>query len=288
MIKIALPNKGTLSEDAVRLVTEAGYKCRRSSSELIIQDAANEVDFYFLRPRDIAIYLGNGFLDLGITGRDLVLDSGAKVIELLPLNFGHSAFYYAVPKGSKLTPNDFSGKRIASSYPRLVENDLKKRGITAEIVKLDGAVEISIKLGVADAIADVVQSGKTLEEAGLMKIDNPLLKSEAILIAHSEETNHKEDSTHKKDVDLFVQRLKGIIVAREYVLAEYDIPKESLDKACQITPGIESPTIAPLSNEHWFAVKSMVKKSDMNVIIDKLSAIGAKAIIITEIRTCRI
>ncbi|HBF39174.1 MAG TPA: ATP phosphoribosyltransferase [Firmicutes bacterium] len=282
MIKIALPNKGTLSEDAVRLVTEAGYKCRRSSSELIIQDSANGVDFYFLRPRDIAIYIGNGFLDLGITGRDLVLDSEAKVIELLPLNFGHSAFFYAVPQGSKLTPNDFSGKRIATSYPRLVEHDLKSRGITAQIVKLDGAVEISIKLGVADAIADVVQSGKTLGEAGLMKIDQPLLRSEAILIAHS------EDTTHKKDVDLFVQRLKGIIVAREYVLAEYDIPKHSLDEACIITPGIESPTISPLSNENWFAVKSMVKKADMNVIIDKLAAIGAKAIIITEIRTCRI
>jgi ATP phosphoribosyltransferase len=282
MIKIALPNKGTLSEDAVRLVTEAGYKCRRNSSELVIQDLANEVDFYFLRPRDIAIYIGNGFLDLGITGRDLVLDSEAKVIELLPLNFGHSSFYYAVPKGSTLSPNDFSGKRIATSYPRLVEHDLKERGIGAQIVKLDGAVEISIRLGVADAIADVVQSGKTLEEAGLMKIDKPLLKSEAILIAHS------EDTTSKKDVDLFIQRLKGIIVAREYVLAEYDIPKEALAAACKITPGIESPTISPLSNDNWVAVKAMVKKADMNTIIDQLASLGAKAIIITEIRTCRI
>ncbi len=282
MIKIALPNKGTLSEDAVRLVTEAGYKCRRNSSELIIQDLANEVDFYFLRPRDIAIYIGNGFLDLGITGRDLVLDSEAKVIELLPLNFGHSSFFYAVPKGSNLTPGDFSGKRIATSYPRLVEHDLKEREIQAQIVKLDGAVEISIKLGVADAIADVVQSGKTLEEAGLMKIDKPLLKSEAILIAHS------EDTTSNKDVELFLQRLKGIIVAREYVLAEYDISKDALAAACKITPGIESPTISPLSNDNWVAVKAMVKKADMNTIIDQLAALGAKAIIITEIRTCRI
>ncbi len=282
MIKIALPNKGTLSEDAMRLVTEAGYKCRRNSSELIIQDLANEVDFYFLRPRDIAIYIGNGFLDLGITGRDLVLDSEAKVTELLPLNFGHSSFFYAVPKGSNLTPGDFSTKRIATSYPRLVEHDLKERGIQAQIVKLDGAVEISIKLGVADAIADVVQSGKTLEEAGLMKIGKPLLKSEAILIAHS------EDTTSNKDVELFLQRLKGIIVAREYVLAEYDIPKDALAAACNITPGIESPTISPLSNDNWVAVKAMVKKADMNTIIDQLAALGAKAIIITEIRTCRI
>jgi ATP phosphoribosyltransferase len=282
MIKIALPNKGTLSEDAIRLVTEAGYKCKRSSSELVIHDLANQVDFYFLRPRDIAIYLGNGFLDLGITGRDLVLDSEAEVIELLPLNFGHSSFFYAVPKGSGLTPDQFNGKRIATSYPHLVEHDLKKRGFTSQIVKLDGAVEISIKLGVADAIADVVQSGKTLEEAGLMTVDKPLLKSEAVLIARS------MDITRKEDADLFIKRLKGIIVAREYVIVEYDIPKESLSKACAITPGIESPTIAPLSNVNWAAVKAMVKKAEMNSIIDQLAAVGAKGIIVTDIRTCRI
>jgi ATP phosphoribosyltransferase len=282
MIKIALPNKGTLSEDAIRLVTEAGYKCKRSSSELVLSDSANEVDFYFLRPRDIAIYIGNGFLDLGITGRDLVLDSGAKVVELLPLNFGHSAFFYAVPKGSGLTPEGFGDKRIATSYPRLVELDLNQRGISAQIVKLDGAVEISIKLGVADAIADVVQSGKTLTEAGLVTVDKPLLQSEAILIAHS------LDTTHKEDVSLFVKRLKGIIVAREYIIVEYDIPKEKLSQACAITPGIESPTIAPLSNVNWIAVKAMVRKAEMNPIIDKLAEIGAKGIIVTDIRTCRI
>jgi ATP phosphoribosyltransferase len=282
MIKIALPNKGTLSEDAIHLVTEAGYKCKRTSNELVLHDSANEVDFYFLRPRDIAIYIGNGFLDLGITGRDLVLDSGAEVIELLPLNFGHSSFFYAVPRGSQLTPPDFSGKRIATSYPRLVEKDLKSRGILSQIVKLDGAVEISIKLGVADVVADVVQSGKTLEQAGLMTVDKPLLKSEAILIAHSEETALKEDA------DLLLKRLKGIIIAREYVMVEYDIPKDSLNHACQITPGIESPTISPLSNNNWVAVKAMVKKAEINSIIDRLAAVGAKAIIVTDIRTCRI
>lgn len=282
MIKIALPNKGTLSEDAIRLVTEAGYKCRRGSSELVLHDQVNDVDFYFLRPRDIAIYIGNGFLDLGITGRDLAIDSGAKVSEVLPLNFGHSSFFYAVPKGSALTPADFQGIRIATSYPHIVEIDLKKRGIAAQIVKLDGAVEISIKLGVADAIADVVQSGKTLEEAGLIRAEGPLLKSEAILIAHSEATVREEDA------DLFIKRLKGIIVAREYVIVEYDICKESLSQACVITPGIESPTIAPLSNDNWVAVKAMVKKVEMNSIIDHLAVLGAKGIIVTDIRTCRI
>lgn len=282
MLKIAIPNKGSLSEGAIQLVSDAGYKCKRYSSELIIYDNTNKIEFYFLRPRDIAIYVGNGFLDLGITGRDLSIDSGTAVQEILSLNFGQSSFYYAVPQSSNLTPEKFGGKRIASSYPHIVELDLKKRGVSSQIIKLDGAVEISIKLGVADIIADVVQSGRTLTEAGLVKIGEPLLKSEAILIAHS------SDTLKNCEADLFLKRLKGIIVAREYVIVEYDIPKAQLQKACSITPGIESPTIAPLSNEYWAAVKAMVRKGEMNSIMDQLAEIGAKGIIVTDIRTCRI
>lgn len=282
MIKIAIPNKGSLSEDAIRLVSEAGYKCKRYSSELVLFDKSNDIEFYFLRPRDIAIYVGNGFLDLGITGRDLALDSGTAVQELMPLNFGHSSFYYAVPQDCSLSPDMFNGKRIATSYPLIVELDMKKRGAQTQIIKLDGAVEISIKLGVADVIADVVQSGRTLTEAGLKTVGEPLMRSEAILIAHS--TNTIQNDT----ANLFVKRLKGIIVARDFVIVEYDIPKSVLSQACAITPGIEAPTIAPLSNENWVAVKAMVKKPEMNSIIDKLSDIGAKGIIVTDIRTCRI
>ncbi|MBL8026131.1 MAG: ATP phosphoribosyltransferase [Fibrobacteres bacterium] len=282
MIKIAIPNKGSLSEDALKVVTEAGYKCKRSSSELIIHDSNNDVEFYFLRPRDIAIYVGTGVLDLGITGQDLALDSGANVVELLPLDFAHSTFRYAVPSKSDLKVEDFNNKRIATAYPRLVELDLKKKGLKADIVELDGAVEISIKLGVADAIADVVQSGRTLTEAGLTVTGEPILKSEAVLISSSKET------AERQDVKIFYNRLKGIIVARQYQMVEYDIPKSVLAKACSITPGIESPTVSPLSNSDWVAVKSMIKKSDANGIIDQLAAISAKGIIVTDIRTCRI
>lgn len=282
MLKIAIPNKGTLSEDAIRLVSESGYSCKRYSSELVKIDAANGIEFYFLRPRDIAVYVGSGFLDLGITGRDLTTDSGTTVHEVLPLNFGHSCFYYAVPRECGLLPDTFNGKRIATSYPRIVQNDLKKRGINASIVKLDGAVEISIRLGVADVIADVVQSGRTLTEAGLVKVGEPLMKSEAILISRSAETITLPDAS------LFLKRLKGIIVAREFVMVEYDIPKSQLTRACTITPGIESPTIAPLSNENWVAVKAMIKRADMNRAMDLLSEIGAKGIIVTEIKTCRV
>ncbi len=282
MIKIAIPNKGSLSEDAIGLISEAGYKCKRNSSELVLFDKKNDVEFYFLRPRDIAIYVGNGFLDLGITGRDLALDSGTQVHECLPLNFGQSSFYYAVPQSSSLTPDGFNGLRIATSYPHIVELDMERRGLKTTIVELDGAVEISIKLGVADAIADVVQSGRTLTEAGLKTVGEPILVSEALLIANS------ADSLKSAIADTFLKRLKGIIVAREFVMIEYDIPKEKLQKACTISPGIESPTISPLSKENWYAVKAMIRKNNLNSIMDNLADIGAKGIIVTDIRTCRI
>jgi ATP phosphoribosyltransferase len=282
MLQIALPNKGALSEEAVQLVRDAGYSCRRYGRELILCDRENDVEFVFLRPRDIAVYVSNGVLDLGITGRDLAADSESEVEELLSLGFGRSDFYYAVPKESTLTPEAFSHVRIATSYPNLVLRDLARRNIESEVIRLDGAVEISIRLGVADVIADVVQTGKTLEQAGLKTVGGSLLKSEAVLIARSPHI------TGNNGAKLFLERLRGIVVAREYVIVEYDVLEKSLEDACQITPGIESPTISPLSKKGWVAVKAMGKKRDINRIMDELTRIDAKGIIVTDIRTCRI
>jgi ATP phosphoribosyltransferase len=282
MLKIALPNKGSLSEDAVQLIREAGYNCRRYSRELIVFDNANQVEFVFLRPRDIAIYVSTGILEMGVTGRDLARDSGADVVELLSLGFGRSDFHYAVPAGTGLDPDQFAGKRIATSYPRLVGDDLNRRGVKAEVIRLDGAVEISIRLGFADAIADVVQTGRTLIAAGLEVVGLPLLHSEAVLVARS------RDLERQVMVHTFLDRIRGIVVAREYVMVEYDIPETMLEMACVITPGIESPTVSPLSKKGWVAVKSMSKKRDVNQIMDSLTKIGAKGIIVTDIRTCRI
>ncbi len=282
MLRIALPNKGSLSEDAVQLIREAGYNCRRYSRELIVFDNTNRVEFVFLRPRDIAIYVSEGILDMGVTGRDLALDSGAQVVELMSLGFGRSDFHYAIPADADLAPDQFAGKRIATSYPRLVVEDLTRRGVDAEVIRLDGAVEISIRLGVADAIADVVQTGRTLEAAGLKVVGPPLLSSEAILAART------RDIEQQARVHTFLDRIRGIVVAREYGMVEYDIPETMLEVACVITPGIESPTVSPLSKKGWVAVKSMSKKRDVNQIMDSLTKIGAKGIIVTDIRTCRI
>lgn len=283
MLTVAVPNKGALSEAAVEILCDAGYRCRRSDRALSARDSEQDVEFIFLRPRDIAIYVGNGTLDVGITGRDLALDSGAAVAEMLALGFGRSRFHYAIPATRKLTPDQFGGLRIATSYPGIVRQDLADRGVEAEVIRLDGAVEISIRLGVADAIADVVESGRTLTEAGLKTVGAPIMYSEAVVVGRRDGMA----LTPSEPAQRLIQRLQGILVARTHAMIEYDIPKSVLEEACAITPGIEAPTLSPLSHEGWMAVKSMIRGGDVNAAMDALHALGAKGIIVTEIRTCR-
>lgn len=282
MIRIALPNKGSLSDEAVLLVKEAGYRCRRTSRELSVMDSEHDIEFIFLRPRDIAVYVSRGIVEVGITGRDLNLDADQPNVEVLALGFGHSSFCYAVPNASKRLPDQFQGLRIACSYPNLVRRDMEKRQQKVEIVELDGAVEISVQLGVADAIADVVESGQTIREAGLKIVGDPVMKSEAIVIAKSAKM------AKQPQIRTFLNRIQGIVLAREYVMIEYDIPKKLLADAVKITPGIEAPTVSPLSDPKWVAVKSMIRKKGMNHKIDQLSDLGAKGIVVTDIRTCRL
>lgn len=282
MLRVALPNKGSLSESAIALIREAGYSCYPHDRELIARDAENEIEFVFLRPRDIAVYIGGGVVDVGITGRDLAQDSEAEFVELLPLRFGKSSFCYAVPRESTMTPATFGGKRIATSYPNLVKNHLKTLGVEAKIVRLDGAVEISVQLGVADAIADVVQSGRTLEQAGLRIVGEPVMKSEGLLIGRT------ADVMNQDSVRILHDRLQGIVVASEYVMMEYDCPRNLLDQACAVTPGLESPTVSPLAEKDWVAIKAMTRRKECNQTMDRLKALGAKGIIVTDIRSCRI
>ena len=282
MLQIALPNKGALAKDSVELIKTAGYRCKRSGRELRVKDTENETLFYFLRPRDIVTYVSNGVLDLGITGRDFMIEQQANLEEILSLGFGVARLCYAGPLHQYRSVKDFEGLRIATSFSHLVSVDLAAKNVRAEIVPLDGAVEVSIQLDVADVIADLVQTGRTLEEAHLSVIGEPLLETEALLVGRAGilETENA--------AGLFVRRLQGILLARTYVMIEYDCPRTSLEKACEVTPGIESPTIAPLSNPDWVAIKAMAHRKDTNRIMDDLENLGAKGIIVTDIRTCRI
>jgi ATP phosphoribosyltransferase len=281
MLKIAVPNKGSLADESVAILKEAGYRQRVDSRDLVLTDPDNGVEFYYLRPRDIALYVGSGELEAGITGRDLLIDSGADAVEILSLDFGGSTFRFAGPNGVNWTTQDIAGKRIATAYPGLVEDFLKKIGVSATVVRLDGAVESSVRLGVADLIADVVSTGNTLRQAGLSIFGEPILQSEAILISRSAEDLPGELQT-------ILRRLQGVVTARQYVLLDYDIAKASVERACAITPGLESPTISPLQKEDWVAVRAMVLRNDTNRLMDELWALGARGILVTDIHACRL
>jgi len=279
MLKIAVPNKGSLSETAAQMLAEAGYQGRRDSRELVVLDPRNEVEFFYLRPRDIATYVGSGALDVGITGRDLLLDSESTASEVAALDFGGSTFRFARPEGTDIELESLQGARVATSYPGLVGAFLAGHGITATLIRLDGAVESAVRLGVADAVADVVSTGSTLRKAGLEIFGPIILESTAVLISSG--TTHPGAET-------LLRRLQGVLVARQYVLMDYDVPITHLDEACALTPGIESPTISPLHDAEWVAVRAMVPKHDTNLVMDRLYAVGARAILVSPIHAARI
>ncbi|MCX6468506.1 ATP phosphoribosyltransferase [Williamsia herbipolensis] len=280
MLRVAVPNKGALSESAAAMLAEAGYRRRTDAKDLTVLDSANDVEFFFLRPKDIAIYVGSGELDLGITGRDLAWDSQAPVTESLSLGFGASTFRYAGPVDTEMTEADLSGRRIATSFANIVRADLDRRGITAEIIRLDGAVEISIQLGLADAIADVVGSGRTLRQHNLRAFGDVMCQSEAVLI-------HGADVAPSRAAEQLIKRIEGVVVGQQYVMMDYDCRKDLLDAAVAITPGLESPTVAPMADENWVAVRAMVPRAGHQSVMDDLSAMGAKAILASDIRSCR-
>ena len=281
MLRVALPNKGALSESASEMLSEAGYRRRHEGSkDLTLIDPDNDVEFFFLRPKDIAVYVGSGRLDLGITGRDLAADSMAEVNEVLDLEFGHSTFRYAGPAGAGWSTDRLAGARIATSYPNIVRRDLQRRGVEAEVIRLDGAVEISIQLGVADCIADVVGSGRTLKVHGLEAFGDVLCDSSGVLISRA-------DAEVTPAMSQMRARLQGVVFAQQYMMLDYNCPKGLLDEVSTITPGIESPTVSPMADPAWIAVRSMVPRKRVNSIMDELAAAGAKSIIATDIRSCR-
>ena len=279
MLRIAVPNKGALSETASAMLAEAGYAGRRDPKSLHLIDPDNEVEFFFLRPRDIATYVGSGALDVGITGRDLLLDSGSDATEIQELGFARSTFRFAARPGRFTTLEDLNGVRIASAYAGLVRSYLAEKGIDVTVVPLDGAVESAVELGVADAIADVVETGTTLRAAGLDIFGPVMLESEAVLIS---------SPAGAEGVDTLLRRLRGVMIARRYVLVDYDLPAGLVDAAVAIAPGRESPTISPLQDPAWVAVRVMVPRKGMNLVMDKLYAIGARAILVSAIEAARL
>ena len=280
-LRIAIPNKGSLSQSASEMLREAGYRQRTDSKQLTVLDHENGVEFFYLRPRDIALYVGEGTLDVGITGRDLLLDSGSKAEEVRTLGFGRSHFRFAARPGTLGSLDELAGKRIATSYVGVVRRHLEQRGIEAEVVRLDGAVETSIQLGVADVIADVVETGSTLRAAGLELVGDVIMESEAALITQA-------GADEPVGFEIFRRRIDGVLVARSYLMMDYDMPSNRVEEAVALTPGLESPTVSPLHREGWVAVRAMVPREGSQQLMDDLYEIGARAILLTDIHACRL
>ncbi len=279
MLRVAVPNKGILSESAIFMLKEAGYTVRRDPKDLHVVDQAHGIEFFYLRPRDIATYVGAGSLDVGFTGLDLLLDSRSKAVSVADLGFGGSTFRFAGPVGQFKTIQDLAGKRVATAYPHLVEDFLKEQGIAVELVQLDGAVEVAVRLGVADAVADVVSTGNTLRQAGLEIFGPVILESSAqLIIAPGSGSDHEQ----------LLRRMHGVLVAREYVIFDYDCPTSLVEEASAITPGIESPTVSPLRDSEWVAVRALVKSTEINAKMDELYELGARAILVSAIHAARI
>ncbi|MCI1832145.1 MAG: ATP phosphoribosyltransferase [Bifidobacterium sp.] len=283
MLRIAVPNKGMLSEPAWNILAEAGYRLRTNPRQLVVEDHDNDIELFYLRPLDIAVYVGRGTIDIGITGRDLLLNSGTEAVEHMALGFGGSTFRFAAPRESAITSlPDIDGKRVASSYDKLVGDYLRDRGVSADIIHLDGAVESSVQLGVADLIADVVSTGTTLRNAGLHVFADPILRSEAILI------RSPRVATDDERLSVLERRLEGVLTAQRYVLMDYDIPVSKVAAAVDVTPGFESPTISPLHDKQWSAVRVMVPREKVNTLMDRLYDVGARGIIVTALQASRI
>ena len=280
-LRIAVPNKGTLARPAATMLAEAGYRQRSDDRDLVCRDEANGVEFFYLRPRDIATYVASGDLDLGVTGRDLLIDAAVEATEVMDLGFAPATFRFAARPGTVASVEDVAGRRVATAYPGVVAKHLADNGIEATVVRLDGAVENAIRLGVADVIADVVATGATLRQAGLEPVGKPILDSSALLVG-------REDVHGTPGVEQLVRRLQGVLVARRYVMLAYDVRADRLDDACALTPGIESPTISPLHREGWVAVQAMVLRSDVHRIMDELYEVGARAILVTALDACRL
>ncbi|MFC4062049.1 ATP phosphoribosyltransferase [Planomonospora corallina] len=281
MLRLAVPNKGALAEGAQTVLKEAGYRVRKDSKELVVIDPDNSCELFFLRPKDIAVYVGEGTLDAGITGRDMLSDSGARVEEILPLGFGRSTFRFAANPGEFSSVADLKGKRIATAYAGLLERYLAEQDVEARVIKLDGAVETAIRLGVADAVADVVETGTTLRNIGLEVFGEPIARSEAVLI-------QRVDAVESPALRQLVRRLQGVLVARDYVMMDYDIRAERIEEAIALTPGMEGPTVSPLHREGWVAVRAMVPRTGHQQVMDQLWELGAKAILVTAIYACRL
>ena len=281
LLRIGVPSKGRLAELATQLLLDAGLSFRRSERSLFARCKDMPVEITFLRTDDIPVLTAEAAIDLGITGADLVAESGADLVHRLDLGVGSCRLAMCVADDSSVTdPRQLAGQRIATSFPRITRTWLAERGVEAHFVELSGSVEVMIALGVADAIVDLVETGSTLA-ANRLRVVAEIGRYETVLVQ-----NHR--LVDPALADRIVRRLEGIVIARGWSLLEYNVPRARLAEAERITPGFNSPTVMALEDPAWCAVRAMVKRGEAHAVIEKLEALGASAVIETQITNCRL
>jgi ATP phosphoribosyltransferase len=281
LLRIGLPSKGRLADISAQLLHEAGLTFRRPERSLFARCRDMPVEMTFLRTDDIPVLAAEGAIDMGITGADLVAESGASLIHRLDLGIGSCRLALCVAEESSVQEARYlAGQRIATSFPNITRTWLAQRGVEAHFVELSGSVEVMIQLGVADAIVDLVETGSTLAANRLRVIDE-IGCYETVLV----QNKHVRDAAL---ADRIVRRLEGIVIARSYSLLEYNIPRSGLAAAEKITPGFNSPTVSALEDPAWCAVRAMVRRSEAHGSIERLEVIGASAIVETAISNCRL
>ncbi|MDP7014893.1 MAG: ATP phosphoribosyltransferase [Pirellulaceae bacterium] len=280
-LRIGVPSKGRLADQTGELLAQAGLQYRRQNRSLFARVGGFPVDITFLRTDDIPVLCAEGAIDMGITGSDLVEEAGVDVAQRLALGVGRCRLAICVPEDSTIQqPSDLSGARIATSFPSITERFLKAHSADVHLVPLSGSVEIMVSLGVADAIVDLVETGSTLA-ANRLRVLGDIGKYETVVIQNHEQQNAEV-------ADRIVRRLEGVVIARSYSVLEYNIHREKLAAAEQITPGFHSPTVNALEDPDWAAVKVMVKSKEVILAMEQLEALGATAILETQINNCRL
>jgi ATP phosphoribosyltransferase len=281
LLRVGVPSKGRLADLACQLLGDAGLSFRRTERSLFARCKEMPVEVTFLRTDDIPVLVAEGAIDLGITGADLVAESGAEVVHRLDLGVGSCRLALCVADDSPVTePRQLDGRRIATSFPRITRGWLADRGATVHFVELSGSVEVMIALGVADGIVDLVETGSTLA-ANRLRVLAEIGRYETVLVQNP----RLADATL---ADRIVRRLEGIVIARSWSLLEYNVPRSRLADAEKITPGFNSPTVMQLEDPDWCAVRAMVRRGEAHAIMERLEAIGASAIIETQISNCRL
>jgi len=281
LLRIGLPSKGRLAEISAELLNDAGISFRRTERTLFARCRDMPVEVTFLRTDDIPVLAAEGAIDLGITGADLVAESGAALVHRLDLGIGSCRLALCVAVDAPVSDaRQLAGKRIATSFPRITREWLAERGVEAHFVELSGSVEIMIQLEVADAIVDLVETGSTLA-ANRLRVLDEIGRYETVLVQNQQVAD-------SATADRIVRRLEGIVIARSWSLLEYNIPRRRLSEAEQITPGFNSPTVMALEDPEWCAVRAMVRRGEAHGIMERLESIGVSAIIETRIANCRL